>query len=48
MLGGSVEQNGEPVDKNRIASVAEQGEQASFREALVIIPDSAYAPGHKR
>jgi hypothetical protein len=36
MWGGSVERNCEPMDKNRIEGVAEQGERAWFREALVI------------
>jgi hypothetical protein len=36
MWGGSVERNCEPMDKNRIEGVAEQGERAIFREALVI------------
>ena len=31
-----MERNCEPMDKNRIEGVAEQGERASFREALVI------------
>jgi hypothetical protein len=31
-----VERNCEPMDKNRIEGVAEQGERAWFREALVI------------
>jgi len=34
--GGSVEQSCEPMDKNRIEGVAEQGERAKFCEALVI------------
>jgi len=34
--GGSAERNCEPMDKNRIEGVAEQGERARFREALVI------------
>jgi len=34
--GGSVERNCEPMNKNRIEGVAEQGERASNREALVI------------
>jgi hypothetical protein len=34
--GGSVERNCEPMDKNRIEGVAEQGERAKFRKALVI------------
>jgi hypothetical protein len=33
---GSVERSCEPMNKNRIEGVAEQGERASFREALVI------------
>ncbi len=36
MWRGSVERNGEPMDKNRIEGVTEQGERAQFREALVI------------
>ena len=36
MWGGSVERNCEPMDKNRIEGVAEQGERAVNREALVI------------
>ena len=31
-----MERNCEPMDKNRIEGVAEQGERASLREALVI------------
>jgi hypothetical protein len=31
-----VERNCEPMDKNRIEGVAEQGERACFREVLVI------------
>jgi len=31
-----VERNCEPMDKSRIEGVAEQGERAKFREALVI------------
>ena len=31
-----MERNCEPMDKNRIEGVAEQGERARFREALVI------------
>ena len=31
-----MERNCEPMDKNRIGGVAEQGERAIFREALVI------------
>ncbi|MFM0176705.1 hypothetical protein PQR33_46330, partial [Paraburkholderia sediminicola] len=34
--GGSVERSCEPMDKNRIGGVAEQGERARNREALVI------------
>jgi len=34
--GGSVERNCEPMDKNRIEGVAEQGERSRIREALVI------------
>jgi len=33
--GGSVERNREPMDKNRIRGVADQGEQAVDCEALV-------------
>ena len=36
MWGGSGERNCEPMDKNWIEGVAEQGEWARFREALVI------------
>ena len=36
MWGGSVERSCEPMDKNRIEGVAEQGERATDREALVI------------
>ena len=36
MWGGSVERNCEPMDKNWIEGVAEKGERAKFREALVI------------
>jgi len=36
MWGGSVERSCEPMDKNRIEGVAEQGERARNREALVI------------
>jgi len=36
MWGGSVERNCEPMDKNWIEGVAEQGERATSREALVI------------
>jgi hypothetical protein len=34
--GGSVNRNREPMNKNRIRGVAEQGERASEREALVV------------
>ena len=34
--GGSVERSCEPMNKNRIEGVAEQGERAQNREALVI------------
>ena len=34
--GGSVERNCEPMNKNRIEGVAEQGERAVNREALVV------------
>jgi len=34
--GGSVERNSEPMNKNRIEGVAEQGEWARYREANVI------------
>ena len=33
---GSVDRNCEPMDKNRIRGVADQGERASYREALVV------------
>ena len=36
MWEGSVERSREPMDKNRIEGVAEQGERAMNREALVI------------
>jgi hypothetical protein len=36
MWGGSVERSCEPMNKNRIEGVAEQGERAKNREALVI------------
>ena len=36
MWGGSVERNCEPMNKNRIEGVADQGERAKKREALVI------------
>lgn len=36
MWGGSVERSCEPMDKNRIEGVAEQGERARNRKALVI------------
>jgi hypothetical protein len=36
MWGGSVERSCEPMDKNRIEGVAEQGERAKFCKALVI------------
>ena len=36
MWEGSVERNCEPMYKNRIEGVAEQGERARNREALVI------------
>ena len=36
MWGGSVERHCEPMEKNRIEGVAEQGERAQFCEALVI------------
>jgi hypothetical protein len=34
--GGSAERSCEPMNKNRIEGVAEQGERAKNREALVI------------
>ena len=34
--GGSVERNREPMNKNRIEGVADQGERAKNREALVV------------
>ena len=37
MWGGSVERHCEPMEKNRIEGVAEQGERAQFCEALVIM-----------
>jgi hypothetical protein len=36
LWGGSVERNCEPMDKNWIEGVAEQGERARICEALVI------------
>ena len=36
MWEGSVERSCEPMNKNRIEGVAEQGERAVYREALVI------------
>jgi len=33
MWGGSMERNCEPMNKNRIEGVTEQGERAQFREA---------------
>ncbi len=36
MWEGSVEQSREPMNKNRIAGVAEQGERGRNRKALVI------------
>jgi hypothetical protein len=36
MWGGSVERNCEPMNKNRIEGVADQGERARNRKALVI------------
>ena len=36
MWEGSMERNCEPMNKNRIEGVAEQGERAKDREALVI------------
>ena len=36
MWEGSVERNCEPMDKNRIEGIAEQGERAINRKALVI------------
>ena len=41
MWGGSVERNREPMDKNRIRGVAEQGERARIREALVVKAQAA-------
>ncbi len=34
--GGSVERNCEPMYKNRIEGVADQGERARYREAFVV------------
>ena len=39
--GGSVERNCEPMDKNRIEGVADQGERARNREALVVKDQAA-------
>lgn len=36
MWGGSVERSCEPMNKNRMEGVVEQGERADYREALVI------------
>jgi len=36
LWGGGVDRSCEPMDKNRIQGVAEQGEPAKNREALVI------------
>jgi len=36
MRGGSVERNCEPMNKNRIEGVTDQGERAKERKALVI------------
>jgi hypothetical protein len=36
MLGGSVERNCEPTNRNRIEGVADQGERTRNRKALVI------------
>ena len=36
MWEGSVERNREPMNKNRIEGVAEQGERARNREAVVV------------
>jgi len=36
-----VERNREPMDKNRIGGVAEQGEWATNREALVVKAQAA-------
>ena len=41
MWEGSVERNREPMDKNRIRGDAEQGERATFREALVVKAQAA-------
>jgi len=38
---GSVERKREPMDKNRIQGGAEQGERATFREALVVKAQAA-------
>ena len=39
--GGSVERNREPMDKNWIRGDAEQGERATYREALVVKAQAA-------
>jgi hypothetical protein len=33
---GSMERNREPMDKNRIRGVADQGERATYRKAVVV------------
>ena len=38
---GSVERNREPMDKNQIRGAAEQGERATFREALMVKAQAA-------
>jgi len=43
--GGSVERNREPMNKNRIEGVADQGERARNREAVVVKDQAAVAPG---
>jgi hypothetical protein len=41
MWGGSVERSCEPMDKNRIEGVVDQGERARNRKALVIKDQAA-------
>ena len=40
-----MERSCEPMDKNRIEGVAEQGERARFREALVIKAEQGKSDG---
>jgi len=41
----SVERTCEPMNKNRIQGVADQGERARNREAVVVKDQAAVAPG---